>query len=104
MNESIRYDLEVLQSKEQELQNISSDLKMVKKLLRRADETADEYWHGIARAAFQGKIKKVETKISEQSQNVETAKRNLTDSINLYRANEEKTKGAVENLSTEGIF
>ena len=36
--------------------------------------------------------------------NVDTAKRNLTDSLNLYRTNEEKTKGTVENLSTEGIF
>ena len=73
MTESIKYDLEVLQNKESELKTISEDLKSIKKLLRRADETAEEYWHGLARTAFQGKVKKVETKLSEQSKNVDTA-------------------------------
>ncbi len=102
--ETFIYDLEVLRSKESQLVSISRDLSDIKKTIKQLNDMVDEYWEGDASAEFKKQNAKTITKIKEIKEHVDTAKNNLRDSISAYDANEEKNKGIVDDLSTEGIF
>ena len=104
MADTMKYDLEVLQSKESQLTNIATDLLEVKRTLNQITETSDSYWQGPAREKFRKQSYDLGNKIAEQKTKIDTSRQNLTDAISIYRQTESKNEGTVSNLSTENIF
>jgi len=101
---TMKYDLEVLASKESTLQTISAELLETKKALNRLKNESDAFWKGPASDKFRMQSEDIVNKVSKQKAKIDVCKQNLTDAINVYRKTEQKNEGTVNNLSTENIF
>lgn len=102
--ETIMYDLDVLRSKESQLQSISRDLEDITVTMHKLNNMVDDYWSGSASDTFKNQNSKTVSKIKELRGHVEAAKGNLTEAIGKYSSNEETNKGVVDDLSTDNIF
>ncbi|MBO5608979.1 MAG: WXG100 family type VII secretion target [Eubacterium sp.] len=102
--DTIRYDLDVLRSKETQLNSIGKDLSDIKKTMKQLNNMVDDFWEGDASSSFKTQNTKTIDRIQELKEHVDSAKKNLVEAISKYSANEDTNKGIVEDLSTEGIF
>ena len=104
MADTMKYDLDVLQSKESQLTSIASDLLETKRTLNQITNSSDSYWQGPASNKFRTRSGELGEKIAKQKTKIDTSRQNLTDAIAVYRQTENKNEGTVSNLSTDNIF
>ena len=104
MADTMKYDLDVLQSKESQLTSIASDLLETKRTLNQITNSSDSYWQGPASNKFRTRSEELGNKIAKQKTKIDTSRQNLTDAIAVYRQTENKNEGTVSDLSTDNIF